>query len=204
MNSNLNSPSNSLSNGAAAMPFDPFDPANLTLRQDFNETIGVKKALVRVPVRKPSKQEFFRVRPEVEFRMDTMVLELKEEREFFLVAPQLHAELMGEAVPTTLYTAIDRAGSPFLLPVKIVNESSRRGNHWPDSLRRCCEMATKKWIRVVADMSAGGYQAMVAGSSIPDPEWPDVPFRELLRLAFGTNMIDRADHEVIQRLQGRM
>jgi hypothetical protein len=192
-------------NGAnGADPIDPFDPANLTLRQDFNETIGVKKALIRVPVRKPNKQDFIRVRPEPEYRIDTMVLEVKEDREYFLVAPALHAELMGEAVPMTLFTAIDRTGSPFLLPVKITTDATRRGNHWPDSLRACCELGMKSWVRIVADMAAGGYQAMVASANLPDPEWPEASLHALLKLAFGSNMIDRPDHDVVLRLTGRL
>ena len=33
---------------------DPFDPERLRLSQDFAATVGVKKALLTVPVRKPS------------------------------------------------------------------------------------------------------------------------------------------------------
>ena len=33
---------------------DPFDPAALRLSQDYTATVGVKKLLTRVPVRKPS------------------------------------------------------------------------------------------------------------------------------------------------------
>ena len=40
---------------------DPFDPANLRLSQSFTETVGVKKLLTTVPVRKPSPQDFVRV-----------------------------------------------------------------------------------------------------------------------------------------------
>ena len=49
-------------------PPDPFDPANLRLSQSFTETVGVKKLLTTVPVRKPSPQEFVRVHPDPEYR----------------------------------------------------------------------------------------------------------------------------------------
>jgi hypothetical protein len=35
---------------------DPFDPESLRLSQDFSAALGVKKALLTVPVRKPAKE----------------------------------------------------------------------------------------------------------------------------------------------------
>src|SRR5688572_1682214 len=65
-------------NGTVA---DPFDPSNLRLSQNF---VGaVQKHLTTVPVRKPTKEEFVRVRPEAEFTVDTLVLELKDSRESY-------------------------------------------------------------------------------------------------------------------------
>ena len=45
-------------------PPDPFNPDNLRLSQSFAETVGVKKLLTTVPVRKPSPQDFVRVHPD--------------------------------------------------------------------------------------------------------------------------------------------
>src|SRR5690349_14998764 len=68
---------------------DPFDPARLRLSQDFASNIGVKKALITVPDRKPDKQWFIRVHPSPEWRLDTILLELKEENEIYLVDPSI-------------------------------------------------------------------------------------------------------------------
>jgi retron-type reverse transcriptase len=43
---------------------DPFDPASLRLSQDFPASMGVKKALLAVPVRKPDKAWFVRTHPD--------------------------------------------------------------------------------------------------------------------------------------------
>lgn len=76
---------------------DPFaDLSKLRLSQDFAATVGVKKLLTTVPVRKPNGQEFVRVHPGEEYRLQTAVLELKVERETYLVASELWAELPGE------------------------------------------------------------------------------------------------------------
>jgi len=36
------------------------------------------------------------------------------------------------------------------------------------------------------------------------PQWPDKSFRDLIELAFRHNRIDRANHPVIQRLDGEL
>src|SRR6516162_5223943 len=64
---------------------DPFDLANLRLAQNFNETAGVKKLLRTVPIRKPSKQDFIRVHADPAFRENFAIIELKEDREVYLV-----------------------------------------------------------------------------------------------------------------------
>src|SRR5207342_3117446 len=64
---------------------DPFDPANLRLSQAFTETAGVKKLLTTIPVRKPGAQDFVRVHPSPEYREDFPIIELKEEREQYIV-----------------------------------------------------------------------------------------------------------------------
>jgi hypothetical protein len=37
---------------------------------------------------------------------------------------------------------------------------------------------------------------------MPDPEWPDAPFGEILRIAFKGRLIDSWDHEVMKALVG--
>jgi len=84
-------------NSIGATP-DPFDPASLRLGQDFALNLGVKKALLTIPVRKPSKESWVRVHPNPDYSLVTTVIELKEEREFYLVAPALRSELASELV----------------------------------------------------------------------------------------------------------
>jgi len=48
---------------------DPFNPASLRLDPSYVETMGVRKLLITVPVRKPNKQEFVRVHPEPMYRL---------------------------------------------------------------------------------------------------------------------------------------
>src|SRR6516162_2025468 len=89
---------------------DPFDLANLRLAQNYNETAGIKKLLGTVPVRKPYKQEFIRVHPDAAYRENFAMIELREEREEYLVSSGMVAELAAEIINKTLYTAVNRQG----------------------------------------------------------------------------------------------
>ena len=63
------------------------------------ELIGVKRALAHVPVRKPNKQEFIRTHHDPAFRLSVAILELKTEREFYVLLPEVAAELPAKRVP---------------------------------------------------------------------------------------------------------
>jgi hypothetical protein len=86
---------------------DPFDPAALRLDQTFTDGTAVKKLLTTVPVRKPSRQDFVRGHPDPAYRLSPAgIIELKEDREVYLVAPTIAPDLVGEMVAATIYTAI--------------------------------------------------------------------------------------------------
>src|SRR5438045_1307768 len=99
---------------------DPFSPEALRVAPDAG-AIGVKREVLTVPVRKPDRQDFHRVRPDepgLDWHLDTVVLELHEDRETYLVAPALREELAAEGRLVRLYTALARrAGTLFLWPV---------------------------------------------------------------------------------------
>ena len=76
---------------------DPFDPAALRLDQSFADTVGVKKHLMTVPVRKPNRQDFVRVHPDPAYRLTpAAIIEVKEDREVYLVTPNMAQDLPGE------------------------------------------------------------------------------------------------------------
>jgi hypothetical protein len=187
---------------SGAVPLnDPFSIENLRLDQSFYETAGVKKLLTTVPVRKPKKQDFVRVHPDGAYRHDFAIIELEEDRESYLVTPNMAEDLRNEIKLATLFTAINRQNVVFLWPVPIVAADSRV-LEWHRSAREAAELAMKKWLRVRANMDLGAYEMHEAAGNIPDPEWPDLAFQELLRIAFRDRFVDRPEHPVIKRLQG--
>jgi len=186
----------------ASVP-DPFDPANLRLSQSFVESVGVKKVLTTVPVRKPSPQDFFRVNADPAFRDSFPIIELKDEREEYIVTANLVPELINELVTKTLYTAINRQGTVFLFPVRLPSPDGKDLDWWRSS-RQAAELAMKSWIRMRSNMNLGAYDIFQAEGIIPDPEWPELGFWDLIKLAFRDHLIDRIDHPVIKRLRGQL
>jgi hypothetical protein len=181
---------------------DPFDPASLRLSQDFAATAGVKKLLNRVPVRKPTRQEFVQVHPDALYHLSTLVLELKEDRDIYLVAPSMRDDLLSEAFPVTLFTTINRQRVLTLWPCRLPGPEGR-SNPWHQSALEAAAYATKAWVRVEADMSLGAYGLYEAAGELPAPEWPDMTLAEILKIAFRDKYIDNPDHPVVQRLRGR-
>jgi len=183
---------------------NPFDPARLRLSQDFGASLSVKKATLTIPVRKPSKEWFFQVHPSEAYRMETAVLELKEDRETYLVDPALWPELStSESTFGTriIYTAMNRQGVLFLWPIRLPGADGKLDD-WNASAIEAAKMATGKWVRVAANMSLGAYDVFESQASLSPPDWSDLSFGELLRVAFKTRYIDTLDHPVLRRLRG--
>src|SRR5262249_54998149 len=98
---------------------DPFDLASLRLNPSFLETAAVKKLLTTVPVRRPGQQDSVRTHPAPEFYENFAMIDIKDDREDFLVRPELLPELTNEVVYKTIFTAINRQGVIFLWPVRL-------------------------------------------------------------------------------------
>jgi hypothetical protein len=179
---------------------NPFDPASLRLDQSFAETVGVKKLLTTVSVHKPHRAWFVRVHPDPNYRL-TPAATIEEDREVYLVTPQIALECPDEFIPVTLFTAINRQGLLFLWPVRLPGLNGKY-REWSRSLMEAAEMAQWRWIRVRSNMSVGAYEIFEARGQLSEPEWPDIPFGEILRVAFRDRIVDRTDHPGLQRRLG--
>jgi hypothetical protein len=181
---------------------DPFDLDNLRLSQDFAETSGVKKLLTTIPVRKPNQQDFVRVHPDEAYRENFRAIDLKEERELYIITRDMQAELATECVPATLFTAINRQGVVFFWPVRLPGPDGKL-NEWWRSAAEAATLAMRQWVRVKANMSLGAYEIFTAAGVMQEPVWPIAPLGELLKIAFRDRIIDSPDHPVVKRLRGQ-
>ena len=182
---------------------DPFDPARLRLSQDFVAQAGVKKVLNTIPVRKPSKEWFIQTHPDAAYRLQTYVIELKEDSETYLVDPPLWNELASESTfsPRALFTAINRQGVLFLWPIRLPGADGRL-DEWSRSAMQAAQHAEAKWVRVQANMSLGAYEIYEAAGQWAAPDWPALPLQQLLKIAFKDKYIDTLVHPILMRLRG--
>ena len=180
---------------------NPFDPDSLRVSGDIN-AIGAEKLLLRIPARKPTKQEFFRVNTDTKFRLPCAILEIAEEREIYLVTPAALHILAEDVRHVELRLSQNRQGGAFFWPVPMPGKDGRT-NSWHESAREAAKLAEESWMRMIADMFERSYSVLKATGSIPDPQWPDKTMAELLKLAFKDGrLIDSEDHPVVKQLYG--
>lgn len=180
-----------------------FDLNALRLQRNVGDGFVVKRQITRVPVRKPAKGDFFRAHPGADWRIPTMILEQKEDGVTYLLAPEACDLLPELQRAVTLVAAIDRRGNPFLIPVPLPGEDGR-SNPWHESLAAVVALSQNKWVRCIANMKAGGYDAYVATGNLADPEWPEMTFEELMEIAFRSRVIESAEHPLIRQLLGEI
>ncbi|HEU5115185.1 MAG TPA: hypothetical protein VFT74_00770 [Isosphaeraceae bacterium] len=184
---------------------NPFDPGNLRVSQDFGPAVNLRKILTIVPVRKPSNEWFVRTHPDPGFRIDTTVLELKEDREIYLVAPVLREALATEPTfsPRSLVWSVNRQGIGFLWPIRLPGPDGKVDS-WSESAHEAAKQARTDWVRVRSNMALGAYSVDVASAEIPEPQWPDMALKDILAIAFRSKFIDTWEHPVLRRLRGEV
>ncbi|MGF6091973.1 hypothetical protein [Pseudomonas sp. 18173] len=181
----------------AAVP-DPFDPERFRLTNTAEAEFGVVQKLRRILIRKPSKQEFFRCHPTLQ--LTASVIELKGEDKTLLVLPAVAASLPGEVTNRVLTLCINRQQNVFLW---LVPTPQDKASDWAISARDIAAMAQKQWVRMIANMSEGQYDVLVAEKYDAEPVWPDIEIRDVLRLAFGEdNIVKDHHHPAIAKLRG--
>jgi len=185
---------------------DPFDPARYRLdSQQFD--VEVEHVLTTVPVRKPSRTEFFRVHPDPAFVADMTLLERSDgmDRETYLVDASVAALVQTELRAVRMYTAINKHHKVFLFPVRLPSaDGDQRLRRMSDSALRGAEQAKTLWTKLAWDKSVGAWEMYRAKGDLGEPVWPEKSFRDLFELAFRGNVIDSADHVVIRELEGEL
>ena len=172
-----------------------------TYREDFASASKLQGEITFVPVRRPDSQSWVYITSKSEMRANVPVLELKQQRETYLVRPEVAACLDGETSHRMLVPYADREGGFFLWAVRFTDA---RGNpdSWSMSALRICTEYTDQWIKIKSKMSTGCYEVIKAPIEIPPPEWPAGGLKFLVNRAFKNKIINSLDDPVIKRLKG--
>lgn len=193
--------------GTAAGPEpdpDPeFNPEAFRLPQDFQTESGVQKILTTVPVGKPDKQVFFRIHTDPSFEFRTRLLDMKHDRETYIVDAKIWPQLDGDLAPYAIFAGINRQNDVFLLPIRLPGMDGRDNNWWA-SLRTAVGIAKEKWIRVKPNHPINSYDVLVAkdNDAIPLPTWPPGDMTDFLKIAFRGKIIASLDHPALKKLRG--
>jgi hypothetical protein len=182
---------------------DPLSLETMRLGQDFGDSLGVKKKITTIPIRRPRKHEFVRVHPSPDYSIETAIFEDREENEVYFVSPEMR-QLLGELVVIkALRTSITRQRVLFLWPIK-VTVSDGRLDTWNASSFEASKLAHEKWVRVAANRSLQAYEVFEASGELDEPEWPELSLQEIVRIAFKDRVIDSVDHPASKRLRGEI
>ena len=183
---------------------DPFDVARLRLEPDDDAALGVRELLVTVPYRKPSKEQFVRVHRDAAYRCTGGLIELKDDdSESYWVDPALWPYLADE--PTfgkrLVLTAITRQGSLFLWGLRLPGTDGKMPD-WVTIPLEAAKNAETRWTKIFWDQSQRKHRIKVSEHIADEPNWPEHPFPELLRLAFKDRVVSTLDHPILMRLRG--
>jgi hypothetical protein len=190
---------------AAEEPSDPFDTERL--RSASLENIGVEKITLTIPVRRPGRNEFFRVHPDPEMTVDWFVLERDDDidRQVYWVTEEFRGGLLDELKPVRIFTCINKRGTMFLWHARLPGADNRLGRRWHDSALEIAEHAKNSWVKMQGKRDLGAYELIRAKGDLGDPQWPDKPLSDLLRLAFkGDLLISSINHPVLRELAGEI
>lgn len=179
-----------------------FNLAALRMKPEADHGLAVKQIIQKIPVKKPGKQEFISVCPNEAYSVTVGLLELKDEKQFYLVAPELHGQL-SDIKPFQLVLGINRQKQLFIWPIRLPDDSGRRDT-WGTSGMEAADEARRSWVKIVPNTHAQAYEVYQAQGALSDPAWPEKPFEELVEIAFKGFIIDSEDHFIIKQLRGQI
>lgn len=175
----------------------PFDPNSMreTGEEDIEEG---ELILTTIPVGKPGKQIFFRVKEDLNLKSKVLEYTGDGSRQLYLVKRDLWGTLAGDLKSVWLWPYVDQYGKLGIWPIG----TGHLTNSWTQSALKAMEMAKSNWIRMIANQRNGMYDVYRAINDQPEPKWPDLTLQAMIIIAFTGYYIDDMNHPVVKALQG--
>ena len=172
------------------------------LGRPLDELLPSEKVLTSLPVRKPKRDEWVRLHPEIHARV--YVYESKDDQSWYVVLPDFLEPLLDVVRYVEMSLAVNYAGTPFAWPVPLPTESKSHRAHV--TAFAGAEQARREWVRI--SWGDGEYDVYRRSSAKVEPKWPSEigSASEMLRFASkagGFEVIDSMDHPVVRGLLGR-
>lgn len=176
------------------------------LRLPPSGQLTAKRDLSIIPVRRPKKTEWFRVRTGADWRIDLPLYEDADDT--YVVGPEYQGFLNDQGLikRARIYTLlVHGSGVLFLSPIGLPGADGKL-NSFNRSREEAYLKAETAWVRISANKDLGGYELYIPESPMPEPEWPVPPntLKEMLGIAFKGRFINEPDHPILNRLRGRL
>lgn len=181
-----------------------FDFKALKKPSVFEQGAVVKKIVTTIPIRKPDKRDFFRVRPD--WSVSVFILEARTG------AYLVDNSALDEAAETGCLKAVDlfflmtfADSEPFISYITLPAPDGS-DNDYNRSRREAYKIGITDWVKIKANQKNGFYEVVKAISNYPEPEWPEEPatLEEAAQIAFKDFFIDSPDHPVLKELRGEL
>ena len=182
------------------------DLERVRARADQSIDLGVTTEYTVIPIRNPKPDEFFRCMSDEDYSMDTYILSLKTENEWYLIDPDIlpQIQLESQLRVMTLYVCVTMNSTPFVTCISQPDEMGKI-NSWHTSGHITMEEAKLCWVRRQADKANSCYLVTKAmNAKLPDPKWPTMTLSEIIDRAFDKYYINDIQDPVLQRLRGEM
>ena len=183
----------------------PFNPSLFAMPSTGAEEFGTRKIRSVIPVNKPGKMEWVHLLDHPDFLIPgAAVLDLQNGGRMYLVVPELAAQLADDVKLFKLAPALTRQDKLFLWPCPII-QPGETPNSWHTSHNDAFHAAKSGWIRMKSNLACGFYDIIEPEKIMPEPDWPDMSFADMLQIAFNDDhIVDRDDHPALRRLLGGM
>lgn len=198
----------------AAVSDDPFDLTNLAAPQHIQHARELTTSEL-VNIGRPAPDRAFRVHPGPEWDNLLAVLNLSATSssgarrsviggEKYLLTAAVAAELEQTRPGTVKWRRmaywLDDCGQLGLWPVAAGGNSGNE-NAWIRSALACVAAARGQWVRVTSDVAAGKFRCFKASKTEP-PAFPQWSMSDVLRRAFGENLVTTAEHHALSHTAG--
>lgn len=189
----------------------PFNFADLIVPPD--RKIPIVHVLSTIPVGRPSKTMFFRVRTGVGWEpLELFVYTPKGAQKDsvpFLALPVCwgHLQETRALTPAKFYIYIVYGSNQVFvdwIPTKV--DQNGNINRYHTTRMEIYELAKTRWVRMRANTDGGYHECSYPEDNLPDPIWAEKPvnLEEAIRIAFKDNILDSLDHPEMKKLRGKL
>jgi hypothetical protein len=157
-------------------------------------------------VRKPERQDWFRLHPNPNYRVAMLVLKYKppetDNQRVYLLSPNLRERYAHECSKVQVHILVLRSGQVLIYLMNC--DPAQHENSWNTSARKAMEEAEENWVRMASNVPGKTYDVTINRSAnFPKPVWPKQSFAEIMRAAFGDRYLTDPDHPILKDLDGR-